>query len=168
MLSGSDAQRGKDHPYFEWMARYISGFDSTPSPDMSELTSGLGGRELDGHHDGSDTYVATKKIIEAAGLDPALWGVCVECKGEGNDPALKEACDAWRETPPPTGDGFQLWTTTTQGSPISPVFSTLDELCIWCESNATPFGTRKASRYDWQRMLNTGFVYSQEGGMIFS
>ena len=32
---------------------------------------------------------------------------------------------------PPKGEGFQLWETTTEGSPVSPVFETLDELCEW-------------------------------------
>lgn len=30
---------------------------------------------------------------------------------------------------PPKGDGYQLWETTSEGKPMSPVFATLDELC---------------------------------------
>lgn len=29
---------------------------------------------------------------------------------------------------PPTGNGYQIWETTTEGSPISPVFETKDKL----------------------------------------
>ena len=44
---------------------------------------------------------------------------------------LKELCE------PPKGEGYQLWNTTSEGSPISPVFETLDKLCEWCEVNET-------------------------------
>lgn len=53
---------------------------------------------------------------------------------------LKELCE------PPKGEGYQLWNTTSEGSPISPVFETLDKLCEWCEVNATTFGKFKATK----------------------
>ena len=74
---------------------------------------------------------------------------------------LKELCE------PPKGDGYQLWETTSEGSPVSPVFETLDELCEWCEDNATTFGDKKASKEEWKQMLSDGFVYHQEGNLIF-
>lgn len=33
----------------------------------------------------------------------------------------------WEKTEPPTGEGWQLWETVSEGSPISPVFPTQDE-----------------------------------------
>lgn len=68
---------------------------------------------------------------------------------------------------PPTGDGYQLWETTSEGSPASPVFATLDELCEWCEKYATTFANFKASKDEWKEMLGEGFVHHQEGNMIF-
>ena len=68
---------------------------------------------------------------------------------------------------PPSGPGYQLWETTSEGSPVSPVFATLDELCAWCEVNATTFATMRASAAEWYRMLNDGLVYHQEGGILF-
>ncbi len=74
----------------------------------------------------------------------------------------------WHEAiPPPVGEGFQLWETTTEGSPISPVFASLEELCDWAESNATTFGHYKTSSTEWRRMLSEGLVMTEIGpGMI--
>ena len=68
---------------------------------------------------------------------------------------------------PPAGSGYQLWETTTEGSPVSPVFETLDGLCGWCETNATTFGRSKATKEEWARMLQDGLVYHREGGAVF-
>lgn len=70
---------------------------------------------------------------------------------------------------PPKGDGYQLWETTSEGSPISPVFATLDELCSWCEDNATVIGSIKVKKERWKELLteNDGFVIYDDGkGMI--
>lgn len=67
---------------------------------------------------------------------------------------------------PPVGEGYQLWSTTSEGDPVSPVFSTLDALCEWCEENATTFATAKATKEQWKQMLSDGFVYHQENGVI--
>lgn len=36
---------------------------------------------------------------------------------------------------PPKGEGFQLWETITEGSPLSPVFDTPEELTKWLADN---------------------------------
>ena len=74
---------------------------------------------------------------------------------------LRELCEV------PEGEGYQLWETTSEGSPVSPVFKTLDELCAWCEDNATTFGSYKASKEEWKQMLSDDFVHHKEGNMIF-
>ncbi|MDR0819316.1 MAG: hypothetical protein LBN43_07075 [Oscillospiraceae bacterium] len=51
---------------------------------------------------------------------------------------------------PPTGGGYQLWETTTEGSPQSPVFPTLNDLCEWCEKNATTFANFQATKEEWR------------------
>jgi len=68
---------------------------------------------------------------------------------------------------PPRGDGYQLWMTTNEGSPISPVFATLDELCEWCEENATIFAYKKADKEEWRQMLEADFVHYQMGNITF-
>lgn len=54
---------------------------------------------------------------------------------------------------PPVGEGYQLWETTSEGGPVSPVFASLDELCEWCEKNATPFADDRATKEQWKKML---------------
>lgn len=49
---------------------------------------------------------------------------------------LKKPIEWMREMmEPPVGEGYQLWETTSEGSPISPVFTTLEELCDWYMEN---------------------------------
>jgi len=64
--------------------------------------------------------------------------------------------DALRE--PPIGEGYQMWETTSEGSPASPVFKTLDELCEWCAENATRFADFKATKEKWKEMFDADFV----------
>ena len=66
---------------------------------------------------------------------------------------------SWHEAvDPPTGPGFQLWETTSEGSPISPVFGSLDALCAWAETHATTFASVRTSASEWKRMLVEGSV----------
>jgi hypothetical protein len=68
---------------------------------------------------------------------------------------------------PPKGEGYQLWETTTEGSPVSPVFETLEALCEWCEDNATVFANIKVTKEEWMKMLNDNFFYYKSGNAIF-
>lgn len=74
---------------------------------------------------------------------------------------LKSLCE------PPKGEGYQLWETTSEGSPVSPVFKTLDELCEWCQDNATTLADFKASKEEWKQMLEKDFVCHKQGNAIF-
>lgn len=58
----------------------------------------------------------------------------------------------------PTGGGYQLWENTTEGSPQSPVFKTLEELCEWCEDNAYTFADHKATKKQWYKMLSSDII----------
>lgn len=70
------------------------------------------------------------------------------------DEYFKEVFDKMTELcEPPKGDGFQLWETTTEGSPVSPVFDTIDELADWCAENITSYGKDKLSKKNWQKNL---------------
>ncbi len=67
----------------------------------------------------------------------------------------------------PSGEGYQLWETTSEGSPQSPVFKTLEELCEWCEGNATTFAHFKTTKEEWFKMLNEDNVCYKEGNVVF-
>lgn len=141
-------------------------FRTPISTDMQELTTGLSGRKPGIRGLGSGAGAVVRKIRDAAGVR-ADWGNCPVCKGTGMDPASEDACRAWRKTEPPTGDGFQLWETCTSGSPASPVFASLDDLCEWCVDGATTFGSAHATADEWREMLDGGVVHHEEDGIVF-
>jgi hypothetical protein len=103
-------------------------------------------------------------------------GVVIECGlcgGEGSLWPSKEVealHGAWEPFDPPTGEGFQLWSTTSEGEPSSPVFGTLEELCDWCEGNATVFGSSRATSAEWFAMLSPGGMVAhkdEKTGAVF-
>lgn len=113
-----------------------------------------------------DQWTCLKARCARAGVEVE----CSTCKGKGEiwpSKAAEDRYESWREEDPPTGDGYQLWETTSEGSPQSPVFATLDELCAWCEVNATTFASFKATKEKWREMLEGDNVHHQQGNMIF-
>lgn len=127
--------------------------------NAEQRQGGLGG------HDAINRFVLVRFRCERLGIPLD----CPHCGGQGNiatDDQRAEA-DAWEPTEPPTGDGFQLWETTSEGSPVTPVFPTLDALCAYAAEHATTFGRAKATAAEWKTMLSDGFVHHQEGSAIF-
>lgn len=158
MLSGSDALEGRCHPYFVRMEGLYRSDGVVPSKDMAELTAGLAGRAPSFMgHDCRDKWSATRKIIEAAGLKKS-WGECKRCKGNGSvwdSPASKRRADRWREKQPPKGPGYQIWETVSEGSPISPVFATPEELADWMTTPGNGWQTDQGTtREQWLRFIN--------------
>ena len=102
-------------------------------------------------------------------LDPircqACRGVtCPTCDGEGKvypkvdppayelDKAPKWIDDTW------SGEryGWQMWETTSEGSPISPVCDTPEELARWlADSGASSFGSMTATYEQWLSMITS-------------
>jgi len=107
-----------------------------PTPDIIELVCGLTDQtpaEVTSSWGTSRTsFRIVQALIKAAGL-PERWGYCPTCDGEMNvgTPEQLAAVDAWEPTDPPTGAGWQLWETTSEGSPVSPVFATAASLIHW-------------------------------------
>jgi hypothetical protein len=75
---------------------------------------------------------------------------CAACDGEGCIWPSQEAKDfheAWEGTEPPAGEGYQIWETVSEGSPISPVFATPEALAehmagtSWGADKGTPYET---------------------------
>ncbi len=69
-----------------------------------------------------------------------------------------DGCTTCQRIEPPQGEGYQLWETTTEGSPISPVFATLDVLCAWAAHHVTVCATQKATKAEWQQLLTAGRI----------
>lgn len=91
--------------------------------EMVQFVTGLAGKAPNPPFGGNIEWDIAEALRKSAGLDEN-WGVCPVCKGDGMDPAVKEIYEAWEPTPPPTGEGWQLWETVSEGSPLSPVFPT--------------------------------------------
>lgn len=77
---------------------------------------------------------------------------CNICNGEGRiwtSPEAKKTYEEWQEIEPPTGEGFQMWETVSEGSPISPVFATPEELSKYLSEA----GESDANYNQWLAMI---------------
>lgn len=73
-------------------------------------------------------------VIEARCQREGYPYECATCEGHGSVeayPGQRAEAEAWESSEPPTGEGWQLWETVSEGSPISPVFGTAEELAVW-------------------------------------
>lgn len=117
-------------------------------------------------HDSCNRWI----LIETRAKRLGVYGKCPVCEGTGSlfcSPEFEKLQNEWTKIEPPTGEGYQLWETTSEGSPISPVFSTLDDLCAWAETNAGTFGSFKTTKENWKSMLEEDCVVHKEGNKIF-
>jgi len=108
-------------------------------------------------HDSTNRYICVKSRAERLGV----YGDCPYCKGNGElwqSDEIKRLYDEWQPFEPPLGNGFQLWETTSEGSPMSPVFESLDELCEWATDNETVFGSSKISKDQWMSILDNSVI----------
>lgn len=97
-------------------------FAALMNVDKEKITGSLFGRQ--------PSYAVMTKLLEVTGADVS----CKACGGEGSTekyPGQRAEADAWVPTGPAEGEGWQLWETVSDGSPISPVFSTADALAGW-------------------------------------
>jgi hypothetical protein len=117
-------------------------------------------------HDAVNRWICVETRAKRLGV----YGQCAWCQGDGelwSDAFAQILAESWEKRDPPNGEGYQLWETTSEGSPISPVFATLEALCLWAEEHATTFGEAKTSAAMWQHMLEADDVHHQEGQHIF-
>lgn len=118
-------------------------------------------------HDSLNAYTVIKAKLKRQGLSH----LCPKCNGSGSDwqsEKAKELYENWKDYEPPKGDGYQLWSTTTEGHPMTPVFPTLDELCEYLEvEKVSLFGSSTATKEHWKSMLDENFVRHEVGSMVF-
>ena len=63
---------------------------------------------------------------------------CIWCGGGmtiWTSKEVEQQCEDWKQTEPPEGDGYQLWENVSEGSPITPVFATPEELANYLISD---------------------------------
>lgn len=81
-------------------------------------------------HDGINAGVVIRARCEREGVRDT----CATCDGHGSLEAYegqRAEAEAWEPVQPPVGDGWQLWETVSEGSPVSPVFPTAEALAQW-------------------------------------
>lgn len=108
-------------------------------------------------HDSINQWIVAKAEAKRRGM--ATY--CPICNGEGHifyDAEHKDAYDNWEPTDPPTGDGWQMWETVSEGSPISPVFSSPEALAEWLGIHHSRDGTNE----QWYKMI-TGNAWAPSG-----
>lgn len=81
-------------------------------------------------HDAINRWICVETRARRLGV----YGECQTCSGKGViwfSDEVKEKSERWyndERYDPPIGDGWQLWETVSDGSPISPVYATPDGL----------------------------------------
>lgn len=111
-------------------------------------------------HDGTNQSVCVRARCEREG-HPVT---CAECDGDGDcwpSKAHKALAESWTNIEPPDGEAYQMWETTSEGSPISPPFATAEELARWlADTHASAFGGESATFEQWMRMIVLGWAPS--------
>lgn len=103
-------------------------------------------------HDSTNAYIVAKAHCEREGVS----ATCDACQGHGSFEAYegqRAEAEAWEPTEPPTGDGWQLWQTVSEGSPISPVFAAPEDLAWWMASPAYTWGASKHGQPSYENAL---------------
>ncbi|MBZ9659837.1 hypothetical protein LB523_12345 [Mesorhizobium sp. ESP-6-4] len=96
-------------------------------------------------HDSINAWVCIKAECDRLG-EPRE---CAQCGGDGEiwpSAEAKQAYEDWQQTEPPTGDGYQIWETVSEGGPISPPFSTPEDLARHMAT--TKWGADKGTSYE--------------------
>lgn len=81
---------------------------------------------------------------------------CDDCKLAGELMGYKLndcGCPNYPKFDPPKGDGYQLWETISEGSPITPVFATPEKLAKWLVGNDTSI-TKDCDYEGWLKFIN--------------
>lgn len=162
--AGYDAHTGATlHPWTRELP--TSGgkcFPGGKHPDgLADLIAGLAGKTADeafSRRDGLRDYMLMEALAKHAGLDESLWR-CSVCDCSGIHPEDKEAHDAWEPTEPPAGEGWQVWETVSEGSPVSPVMKTPEALAKWMTENDT--SVMEGTSYEhWLAFIHEGWAPS--------
>ncbi|MBQ1118492.1 hypothetical protein, partial [Streptomyces sp. C3-3] len=86
-------------------------------------------------HDSGNAHAVIKARCAAEGVNDT----CPTCNGHASlerYEGQRAEAEAWEPTDPPEGEGWQLWETVSEGSPISPVFDSADGLAGWMSDPA--------------------------------
>ncbi len=174
-LVADSAMKGKNHPTIQQLETYHTLPDWSKQPILIRKKMVTLYQELSNELDSPSPFgfIGSShglyfQLLQKAGLydpdaegdDKYSWGTCTTCKGESIHPEDKAASDAWEATEPPTGEGWQIWETVSEGSPISPVFATPEELARHMADAHKGSVTDGASYDQWLGMIKSGWAPS--------
>jgi hypothetical protein len=118
--------------------------DPPPTVTAAEVNlwslSGIG-------HDAINQWVVVKARCEREGVAQE----CPECGGHGTRElwsGQRAAAEAWEKFEPPTGEGWQLWETVSEGSPITPPMPTAEALVEYLVTVGDVWSQRRNTRWD--------------------
>jgi hypothetical protein len=131
-------------------------------PPVTPTATEVNGWSLSGMgHDSINASI----VIEARCKRDGQPVVCGTCGGHGSREVYegqRAEAEAWEATEPPEGPGYQLWETVSEGSPITPVFATPEELANFMVANSWGSQTeRMASSFEVaMRFIDAGWAPS--------
>lgn len=138
-----------------WMPEN-NGYTPTPAEVNEWAGRGMG-------HDASNCWICVKAKAVRLGHD--LY--CEWCDGGylWPDEKYETLHDEWEWIQPPSGDAYQLWSTTSEGNPMSPPFATPEELARWLTDNkASSFGHFTQDYETWLNFIRgPGWAMSMMG-----
>lgn len=112
----------------------------------AEVNAGQRGRGFG--HDAINRMILVRFRCERLGITME----CPACDGHGDiaTDAERDAAENWEGSGPPEGDGWQLWETVSEGSPISPVCESAEALATWLADPDRPkYRPSDAAPKDW-------------------
>jgi len=107
-------------------------------------------------HDGINQMVVVDAECKRLGYE----SMCSRCEGSGElwpTEEIQKQSEDWERTDPPAGEGYQLWETVSEGSPISLVFQTPEELAEWLMSSPNykwKENDRGTTKEQWLKFIN--------------
>ena len=156
----TEQQRGRPlHPY---LAHLSNGpYGQRPGSDAVDFFVGLGVPAERIHFGGDHHYAAMRALLKQSGVS----ATCPACKGEGGFeayPGQDAEREAWYDAPhePPKGEGWQVWETVSDGSPVTPVFPTAQALA---EHLASPASGRAFGVNGPARSVEVALAFVQAG-----
>lgn len=105
-------------------------------------------------HDSINHWICANTRAKRLGIAETK---CKFCNGAGElwpEEKYAELSENFEGIDPPSGDGYQLWCTTTEGTPMSPVFPTPEGLAEWlADTGASSFGRQTATYEQWLKFI---------------
>lgn len=109
-------------------------------------------------HDSINNWICVRARCERNG-EPTTCEVCNGSSEWWPSQELKEKAEAWEQTEPPKGEGYQIWETVSEGSPVSPAFADPAELASWMVANDD--SVTKDNDFDtWMKFIDAGWAPS--------